>query len=533
MNVDAVVIGAGQNGLVAAAALADAGWDVCVLEAQPHVGGAVRSEEIHPGFVSDRYSAFYPLGAGSPVMRSLDLDRHGLEWVHAPSVLAHLRSPDDDTAAVMHRKPEDTAAGLAEFAPADGDAWLRLCEEWDRIKGPVLDAIFTTFPPVLPIVRLLRRTGLPEALRLARFASLPGRRMGDELFESEQAQLLLAGNAAHADVPHDSLGSGAFGWLLAMLGQDVGFPVPRGGAGKLAEALESRAKTAGAQIFLGDRVDALLVEGGRAVGVRTAGGRVVRTRRAVIADITAPSLFRDLVPSDALPPRFLEDLDNFEWDLPTVKVNWAVAGKVPWRAAGAAGAGTVHVGADVDGLVRWTADLATRTVPRKPFLLVGQMTTADATRSPEGTESLWAYTHLPRGIWDDASANELLDRVDEVMEAHAPGLADLVVHRDVQTPATLEANDESLAFGAVNGGTAQAHQQLIFRPVAGMGRPETPIQGLYLGSASAHPGGGVHGACGWLAAQCALKDAGAFGPVRRKVTSRLLETLYRERPALG
>jgi phytoene dehydrogenase-like protein len=534
MNVDAVVIGGGQNGLVAAAALADAGWDVCLLEGQDHVGGAVRSEEFHPGFISDRFSAFYPLGAGSPIIRSLELERHGLRWTHAPSVLAHIKNPETDRAAVMHRSAEETAAGLAEFSTKDGEQWLRLFEQWQSIRDPLIDALFTTFPPVRPVVRLLRRTGTADALRLARFCALPGRRMGDELFESEEAKLLLAGNAAHADVPAESLGSGAYGWLLAMLGQDVGFPVPVGGAGKLAEALCNRAVSAGAQIFTGDPVEAVLVEGGRAVGVRTAGGRVVRARHAVVADVTAPALFGSLVPHDALPARFHSDMKKFEWDTPTVKVNWAVGGRVPWRAAGAGGAGTVHVGADADGLVRWTADLETHVVPKKPFLLVGQMTTADASRSPEGTESVWAYTHLPRGVWDDASSEELLSRIDEVIEAHAPGFIDQVLHRDVQMPRTLEDNNASLARGAVNGGTAQAHQQLFFRPVPGLGRPETPIRNLYLGSASAHPGGGVHGACGWLAARAALKDAGRLGAVRVKVRTRLMETIYRperERPS--
>jgi phytoene dehydrogenase-like protein len=531
MNVDAVVIGGGPNGLVAAAALADAGWDVCLLEAQPRVGGAVRSDEFHPGFVSDRFSAFYPFGAGSPVIRSLELERHGLRWAHAPAVLAHVARPEDEHAAVMHRTPEATAEGLARFHPADGEQWMRLWEQWQRIREPIIDAIFTTFPPVRPVLRVLAKTGTAEALRLARFCALPGRRMGEELFEGEQAQLLLAGNAAHADVPHDALGSGAYGWLLAMLGQDVGFPVPVGGAGKLAEALASRATAAGTQVFVSDPVDAVLVSGGRAVGVRTAGGRVVRARHAVIADVTAPALFTKLLPADVLPARFRADLDNFEWDTPTVKVNWALSGPVPWRAAGAAQAGTVHLGADLDGLVRWTADLATRVIPQRPFMLTGQMTTADPTRSPEGTESMWAYTHLPRGMWDDASADELLSRIDEVMEAHAPGFIDSVVHRDVQTPSSLESNDANLANGAVNGGTAQAHQQLIFRPAVGLGRPETPVAGLYLGSASAHPGGGVHAAPGWLAARSALKDAGRLGPVRRRITSRLLETIYRERPS--
>jgi phytoene dehydrogenase-like protein len=179
----------------------------------------------------------------------------------------------------------------------------------------------------------------------------------------------------------------------------------------------------------------------------------------------------------------------------------------------------------------WAADIESRRVPRSPFLLFGQMTTADPTRSPEGTESAWAYTHLPRGVSDEASADELAKRVDEVVEEFAPGFSGHVLHRMVQSPADLQAADPNLVHGAVNGGTAQLFQQLVFRPVPGLGRPETVVGGLYLGSASAHPGGGVHGVCGWLAARAALGEHRALGMLRRRVTSAALELIYRDRPS--
>jgi phytoene dehydrogenase-like protein len=212
-------------------------------------------------------------------------------------------------------------------------------------------------------------------------------------------------------------------------------------------------------------------------------------------------------------------------------VNWALDGRIPWRAQEAAGAGTLHLGADVAGLVRWDADLETGVLPATPFLLFGQMTTADPARSPEGTESAWAYTHLPRDVTDDASAEKLAARVDAVLEAHAPGFADRVVARHVQRPCDLQGADANLVGGAVNGGTAQLFQQLVFRPVPGLGRPETVVRGLYLGSASAHPGGGVHGVCGWLAARAALAEQRALGVLRRRVTSGALELVYRAPPS--
>lgn len=527
-SADAVVIGGGHHGLVAATVLADAGWDVCVLEATDHVGGAIRSAELAPGFTADLFSAFYPLAAASPVLRALDLAAHGLRWRHAPTVLAHPPRPGADRAAQLHRDRERTAAGLAAQEPADGAAWLRLCAEWDRVGEPVLRSLFGPFPPVRAPAGLLRRIGTASALRLARFLLLPARRMAEELFAGEAARLLLLGNAAHADVPPDAPGGGIVGWLLAMIGQQHGFPVPAGGSGALAAALAARATAAGARIRTGEPAVRVEVRGGRAVAVHTAGGSTVRARRAVVADVPAPTLYARLLPAAALPARLRADLDRFCWDTPVVKVNWALSGPIPWRAAGVAGAGTVHLGADGRGLVHWSADLETGTPPRAPFLLLGQMTTADPGRSPAGTESAWAYTHLPRGTSDAAAAAELAERVDGVLEEFAPGFGGLVRARTVQGPAELVAADPSLRHGTLGGGTSQLFQQALLRPLPGLGRPETVIGNLYLGSASAHPGPGVHGACGWNAARAALADHGRLGPLRRRVTSAALELLYRD-----
>lgn len=528
LRADAVVVGGGHHGLVAAAVLADAGWDVCLLEATERVGGAVRSAQLLPGYVTDLYSAFYPLSVASPVLRSMRLQDHGLRWSHAPAVLAHPPRPGSDTAAVLHRDPEDTAAGLAQEHSADARAWLDLVEHWQRVRDPLLRSLFTTFPPVRGPAGLLRALGTGGTLRLARFLALSARRMGQELFRGEAGRLLLAGNAQHSDIPIDAPGGGVYGWLLTMLGQDVGFPVPVGGAGELATALARRAESAGAQLRTGQRVERIDVAGGRAVSVRTAAGLVVQARRAIIADVSAPSLYLDLLAPSAVPAALRDDLRRFQWDTPVVKVNWALSGPVPWTAPQVRGAGTVHLGCDEAQLAHWSADLENGTIPHTPFLLLGQMSTADASRSPAGTESVWAYTHLPRGVCDDGAAELLAKRVDEVVERFAPGFGAAVLQRTVQRPEDLEASDANLVHGAVNGGTAQLYQQLLFRPVPGLGRAQTPVPGLYLGSAAAHPGGGVHGGCGWLAARAALADYGMLGAVRRKITSAALELIYRQ-----
>ena len=512
---DAVVVGAGPNGLVAAAALADAGWDVLLLEEQPQVGGAVRSAEvIAPGFVTDLFSAFYPLAAASPVIRDLDLGSHGLVWRRSPDVLAH--AFPDGRVAVLRDRAEDTAAGLEECAAGDGEAWMRMVEGWSRIRDPLLDALFTPLPAAGPVTRILRRTGVSGALDLMRLALMPVRRLGEEEFGSEEARVLFSGNAMHSDIPPTGAGSALFGWLLAMLGQDVGFPVPEGGAGALATSLRRRAESSGARVECGVAVTGIDVSGGRARAVRLADGRVVRARRAVLADVPAPVLFGGLVAADRLPPRLRQDIARFDWDDATLKVNWALERPIPWRGAGAKGAGTVHLGVDDDGLVDVAADLAVGRMPGRPFLLLGQMTTADPTRSPAGTESAWAYTHLPRRhAADEDAVAALAQRVDEAIEEVAPGFGETVIGRHVQTPLGLQDANASLSLGALNAGTAGLHQQLVLRPTRGLGRPETPIPGLYLAGASAHPGGGVHGACGWNAAVSAMRRHGPRGAARR------------------
>ena len=511
---DAVVIGAGPNGLVAANALADAGWDVLLVEAEDEVGGAVRSAEVTaPGFVSDLFSAFYPLAAASPVIRDLHLEEHGLVWRQAPDVLAHVL--DDGRAAVLRRDPAVTAAGLEEESPGDGDAWLEMFDGWQRVRDPLLDALFTPFPPLAAGARLLRRLGAGGGLDFARLAVLPVRRLAEERFGGIGAKLLLTGNAMHSDVPPDAAGSGVFGWLLAMLGQDVGFPVPEGGSGQLAQALRRRAESLGVHVVTGMPVTAVTTGGGRTTGVRLADGSHVRVRHAVLADVVAPALYTRLLADHPLPPKLRRDLDRFHWDNPTVKLNWALDRPVPWRAGQASGAGTVHLGVDDAGFVDFAADLSTGREPQRPFLLFGQMTTSDPTRSPDGTESAWAYSHVPPGDWTGARLEEHVERMEQAVERVAPGFRDSQLARHVQSPQGLEEMDANLVNGAVNAGTSALHQQLVFRPVPGLGRPETPVPGLYLAGASAHPGGGVHGACGWNAARAALGDRGPAGGVRR------------------
>ncbi|MEJ2870971.1 NAD(P)/FAD-dependent oxidoreductase [Actinomycetospora sp. OC33-EN08] len=509
---DAVVVGSGHNGLVAANLLADAGWHVRVLEAADTPGGSTRSAELAaPGFVTDLGSAFHPLGAASPVMRGLDLERHGLRWSHAPVALAHVLP--DDRAAVLSRNLDVTADSVDTFAPGDGDAWRRLFAQWRELREPLLGALLAPFPPVRGGLRLLREVGTPDLLRLIRRLVLPAVRFGAEEFRGEGARVLVAGNAMHADIPPSGAGSTAFGWLLAMLAQDVGFPVPVGGSGALAQALVARLETRGGRVEVGRPVTEVVVERGRAVGVRDAAGGTVRADHAVLADVPAPILFRDLVGPEHLPVRMRDDLDRFEYDLATLKVDWALSEPVPWTARGARSAGTVHVGADTEGLVDLSADLVAGRVPATPYLILGQLTTADPTRSPAGTESLWGYTRVPHdALREPGAVDAHVRRMEARLERHAPGFRDLVVGRAVSEPDDLTQQNPGLVRGALMAGTAGLHQQLVFRPTPGLGRADTPVDRLFLAGASAHPGGAVHGGPGAAAAQAATARAGRLGP---------------------
>ena len=513
---DAIVIGAGPNGLVAANLLADAGWDVLVLEAQSTPGGAVRSDrEVHPDFVHDTFSAFYPLAVASRAMTSLRLEDHGLVWEHAPAVLGHPFG--DGQWAVLHRDRDLTASGLDSLHAGDGDAWLDLCRTWDRIGPPLVDALTSPFPPLRAGARLLPGLARAGGLDTVRMLATPVASLGRELFGGPAARLLLAGNAGHADFPLSSPGSGVFGVLMTMLGQTVGFPVPHGGAQALTDALVARFTGLGGRLETGTPVTHVVVRSAAVTGVTTRDGETYDAP-VVVADVAAPHLFGGLVRDADLPTRVVRGMRDFELDPGTVKVDWALTGPVPWAGSPATAPGTVHVADSVEEMTQTLAQVASGVVPDRPFLLTGQMTTSDASRSPAGTESFWAYTHVPQpgatrsdaggevsGRWDHDDLERFADRVQARLEARAPGFGDLVGARRVLGPHELEARNANLIGGAVNGGTSQLHQELVFRPVPAMrGRAATGVAGLYLGSASAHPGGGVHGSAGANAARAAL-----------------------------
>jgi phytoene dehydrogenase-like protein len=469
---DAIVVGAGPNGLVAASRLADAGLEVLVLEAASEPGGSVKSAElVEPGFRHDLFSSFYPLGAVSPALAALELD---VRWRRAPLALAHPAA--DGSCAVLSRDPGETLASLGP----DGSAWRELRALWRRVGPALVEGLVTP----LPALRLAPRA-LPAAGVLAAPVGRVVRR-----FRGDAAARLFAGCALHADVTLGSPGGGLYGFLLSMLGHDVGWPCVEGGSGALAEALARRFR---GELSCGRRVERVLVRGGRVWGIR-ADGQELRAP-VVVAAIDAPQLFR-LVGPELLPARSRLAARVFRWDWATVKVDWTLDGPIPWRAEQARRSAVVHLADSLGELGEQARELDAGRVPTRPFVLVGQYACADGSRAPAGKDTAWAYAHVPRGAAVDGFAELIERRVEE----QAPGFGALVRDRHVLLPYDLERLNPSLNGGSIGGGTARLSPQRLL-----LARPETGIDGLYLGSASVHPGPGVHGGPGWIAAGLALR----------------------------
>lgn len=531
---DAIVVGAGPNGLVAANRLLDAGWSVLLVEEQPVVGGAVRSGElIEPGFINDQFSAFYPLSAASPVIKSMGLGDYGLEWCRGDVAVAHPRA--DGTASGIARELYRTVEILDSFASGDGARWRRSYETWSKLRDELLGSLFTIFPPIKPLLGIAAKGSPAELLGLLRLSLSGASDQGERWFDGDGGQRLLSGNALHADLAPDEMPSAVYGWVLMGLAQDVGFPVPRGGAGRLAAAMADRFTALGGEIVLDARVRRLKTVKGRVRVVEWDGGSA-GARKAVLADVGAPQLYSELLDEADVPARVRSAMTKFEYDDATVKIDWTLDGPIPWTAELAREAGTVHVAEGNEALIIQATELRRGLIPHTPYLVMGQYSPIDDSRAPEGKETAWAYTHVPQeisgdaagelvGDWGDRDRELMLDRVENEVEKLAPGFRNLIRGRHVMLPTDFAAFDRNLVNGAVNGGTSALRQQLFLRPIPGLGRPETALPGLYLASASAHPGGGVHGAAGANAADAAIgADQRRFRTLAVGALSRRLQS---------
>ena len=502
MAVDAVVIGAGHNGLVAATLLARAGWSVEVLERRDVAGGAIGSEVSARGYVHDWGSAFYGVLHTSPVLRELGLDRR-VAWAHTRTPVSAVWDPARP-AAVLRRTVDATAGGLGQ----DGEAWLELVAWWHRLGQPLFDAVLGPVGAPLPLLRTLRSLRSPrEGVQTARLMLEPVEAFVRQQFTTDAARMLFAANGTHADVAVDAAGSTPPAMLLAMAAQVHGMPVPVGGASSLAEGLVEAAQEAGAVVRTGVDVRRVVVRGGRAVGVVTADGTGVGARRAVVADVAPTVLARDLVGEQHLPGDWLASLRRHRWASGYFRLDVDLDGPAPWADERLADSVVVHVTGDLNELATSQAEVRRGRLPSAPQLIVGQQDRADPTRVPAGSASLWVECHCPAvpvgapDDWPVRFAELLLDR----LEAHAPGLRSRVVETTAVTPLGLQDRDPNLVGGDVGGGSAAPDQLLVFRPVAGWSSYALPVAGLWMCGAASHPGGGVHGLCGRNAARALLR----------------------------
>jgi phytoene dehydrogenase-like protein len=466
---DAVVVGAGPNGLAAAIEMACAGLSVRVLEAADTVGGGARSAELTlPGFVHDVCSAIHPLGIASPFFRSLPLADHGLEWVEPPAALAH--PFDDGGAALLARSPDAAMPTLGE----DDERWGRLFAPLVRNPESLLDEILA--PLHVPA----------HPLTLARFglrALLPATTVARRSFRGARARGLFAGLAAHSMLPLERPPSAAFALMLGLLGHAVGWPFPRGGSQALSDALASYLRSLGGEIETGRRVESLAELG---------------ETRLVVLDVTPRGLLE--LAGDRLPDRYRSRLERYRYGPGVFKLDWALAGPIPWRADECSRAATVHLGATLEEIAASEAAPAQNRSAERPYVLLAQQSLFDPTRAPAGRHTAWAYCHVPNG-----SSVDMTEQVESQVERFAPGFRERILARSALGPADLERSNPNYVGGDINGGLADL-RQLLTRPVARWSPYSTPLPGVFLCSASTPPGGGVHGMCGFHAARAALRS---------------------------
>ena len=465
---DAVVVGAGPNGLAAAVEIARNGHSVLVVEADDTVGGGARSAELTlPGFIHDTCSAIHPMGLFSPFFRELPLDQHGLEWIHATYPLGH--PLDDGSAAFVHRSVDDTAASLG----VDADAYRRLMEPFAR-NAEKLGRNF--------LGRALFRPTAPIAMARFGLSALPSAAHLTKRFKGPQARAMFAGNAAHAIMPLNKPITGGFALIYNIFAHAVGWPMPKGGSQKISDALASYLGSLGGKIELGRRVENI---------------GDLPSSDVILFDIDPRQV--SWIARSQLPDRFVKKLQRFDYGPGVFKMDWALDAPIPWRSPEWGGASTLHLGGTFEEIA--AAELATHRgeYSERPWVIISQQTTFDPSRAPAGKHTAWAYMHVPHG-----SDRDVTDVLEAQVERFAPGFKERILARSIRKATDIEAANPTLVGGDIGSGTA-SFKQLLARPTLRWSPQTTPNPKIYLCSQSTAPGPGVHGMCGFFAAKSALK----------------------------
>lgn len=465
---DAVVIGAGPNGLAAAITLAQAGCSVLVLEGKATVGGGTRSAEITlPGFVHDICSAIHPLAASSPFFETLPLEQHGLEWVFPSAPTAH--PLDGDEAVIVERSLDKTADSLGR----DGKIYRRLfkplVDHWHDLMLDTLGPL--PLPPRHPLT--LTRFGLR--------ALWPAHRLAKLLFRDERARAVFAGMAAHSMQPLEKTLTAAFGIMLAGSAHAVGWPLPRGGSQSIANALAAHLSVLGGEIVTSHCVEDFAA---------------LPSARAYLFDVTPRQLLK--IAKNELPSGYQRALQRYRYGVGVFKIDWALDGPIPWRSAEVARAATVHVGGTLTEIAAAERAVGQGQHPERPFVLLAQQSLFDETRAPQGKHTGWAYCHVPSGSTVDMTA-----AIEKQVERFAPGFRDLILARQTHTTVQMERYNPNYVGGDINGGVQDIWQQFT-RPAIRRIPYTTPNPRIFICSSSTPPGGGVHGMCGYHAGQAAL-----------------------------
>jgi phytoene dehydrogenase-like protein len=470
---DAVVVGAGPNGLAAAITLAGSGKRVLVLECKDTVGGGCRSAALTlPGFLHDVCSAVHPLGLASPFFRDLPLASYGLSWIESPAALAH--PLDDGTAVTVERSLDATCRTLGP----DADAYRRLItpvvQHWDELSADFLGPARWPRHPIL-----LAKFGL-QALRSA--AGL-----AESAFRGERARALFAGMAAHSILPLESPLTASFGLVLAAAAHRVGWPIPRGGSQQISDALAYHLCSLGGEIKTGETVTSV---------------DDLPAAKAILLDVTPAQVLK--LAGSRLPDGYRRQLSGYRYGPGVFKMDWALSGPIPWRAAECLRAVTVHLGGTFQEIAAAERAVWNGQEPERPFVLLSQPSLFDPSRAPAGQQAVWAYCHVPNG-----STVNMRERMEAQIERFAPGFQRLILSRSELDPAAMEAYNGNYVGGDIIGGV-QDWRQFFTRPVARLIPYTTPAKGVFICSASTPPGAGVHGMCGYYAARAALHDGQGY-----------------------